>query len=87
MEPIKVSFDILGLFPVGVVVSPDKIEPILLVELSHLPKQVAVGLSYVLEFLVLPKLIPIPNFDVSESIFMVSLQRIPEEGLVMGQVI
>jgi len=81
------SFDVLGVSPVGVVVSPDKVEPVVPVEFSHLPEQVAVGLSYVLESLVLPKLISIPDFNVSESIFVVSLQRIPQENLVMSQVI
>ena len=44
MELVKVSFDVLWLFPVGVVVAPDKVESILSVEFSHLPEQVAVGL-------------------------------------------
>ena len=56
-------------------------------EFAHLPIQVAVSLSYVLEFSILPELIPVPDFDVSEPIFVVPLQRIPKEGLIMGQVI
>ena len=87
IELVKMFLDVLWLLPVGVVVSPDEVEPVLLVEFSHLPEQVAVGLSYILESLVLPKLISIPNFDVSEPVFVVSLQRIPKEDLIMSQVI
>jgi len=84
---IESFFNVLSVFPLYVVVSPDKIEPFFFVEFAHPPKYMAVCSPYNCKPFVLPKLIHISDFNVSESLIVVVIQRMKEEGLIMSKVI
>jgi hypothetical protein len=80
-------FNVLSVFPLYVVVSPDKMEPFFFVEFAHQPKCMAVCSPYNCKPFVFPKLIHISDFNVSESLVVVVIQCMEEENLIMSKVI
>ena len=58
-----------------------------LVKLAHLPINMIVCLSHVSKESIFPKLFPIPDFNVSETIIEVEIQRMKKDILIWRKVI
>jgi len=62
-------------------------EPFFLVEFAHQPKDMTVCSPYIRKPLVLPKLIRVSDFNVSEPLIVIVIQCTKKESLIMSKVI
>ncbi len=56
-------------------------------EFAHLPEYMLICLSYIFKIIVLPKFIPIAEFNVCKSFLMVVVQRLKKEILIISKII
>jgi hypothetical protein len=83
----KIFSNISGVLPLSVMVPPYEIKPTGSVKLAHLPENMAMCLSDVFKRSIFPKFVPIPDFNVSETVIEVEIQRMKKEILILGKVV
>jgi hypothetical protein len=70
---VKKFLHLSGDFPFPVVVPPEEVEPSGPIKLGHLPKDMTMGFPDGFKGPIFPKLIPIPDFNISEALIIVEI--------------